>query len=64
MMNKAYKFRIYPTSQQETFLMKELGLKRLYWNLSLAAKNVDHSYKLKSYKETFAELKPEALEWC
>ena len=63
-MNKAYKFRIYPTSQQETFLMKELGLKRLYWNLSLAAKNVDHSYKLKSYKETFAELKPEALEWC
>ena len=63
-MNKAYKFRIYPTSQQETFLMKELGLKRLYSNLSLAAKNVDHSYKLKSYKETFAELKPEALEWC
>lgn len=64
MENRAYKFRIYPTSQQETFLMKELGLKRLYWNLSLAAKNADHSYKLKSYKETFAELKPEALEWC
>ena len=39
-------------------------MKRLYWNLSLAAKNADHSYKLKSYKETFAELKPEALEWC
>lgn len=64
MENRAYKFRIYPTPQQETFLMKELGLKRLYWNLSLAAKNADHSYKLKSYKETFAELKPEALEWC
>ena len=64
MENRAYKFRIYPTSQQETFLEKELGLKRLYWNLSLAAKNADHSYKLKSYKETFAELKPEALEWC
>ena len=64
MENRAYKFRIYPTSQQETFLEKELGLKRLYWNLSLAAKNADHYYKLKSYKETFAELKPEALEWC
>ena len=64
MENRAYKFRIYPTSQQETFLEKELGLKRLYWNLSLAAKNADHSYKLKSYKETFAGLKPEALEWC
>ena len=64
MENRAYKFRIYPTSQQETFLEKELGLKRLYWNLSLAAKSSDYSYKLKSYKETFAELKPEALEWC
>ena len=64
MENRAYKFRIYPTSQQEIFLEKELGLKRLYWNLSLAAKNADLSYKLKSYKETFAELKPEALEWC
>ena len=64
MENRAYKFRIYPTPQQETFLQKELGLKRLYWNLSLAAKKADHSYKLKSYKETFAELKPEALEWC
>ena len=42
MENRAYKFRIYPTSQQETFLEKELGLKRLYWNLSLAAKNADH----------------------
>lgn len=55
MENRAYKFRIYPTSQQETFLEKELGLKRLYWNLSLAAKNADHSYKLKSYKETFEQ---------
>ena len=64
MENKAYKFRIYPSSQQEIFLLKELGLKRLYWNLALAAKNSDHSYKLKSYKETFAEFKPEALEWC
>ena len=64
MENRAYKYRIYPTPQQETFLMKELGLKRLYWNLSLAAKNADHSYKLKSYKETFEQYKPEAIEWC
>ena len=63
-MNKAYKYRIFPTSQQETFLMKELGLKRLYWNISLANKNADHSYKLKSYKETFEQYKPDAIEWC
>ena len=63
-MNKAYKYRIFPTSQQETFLQKELGLKRLYWNISLANKNADHSYKLLSYKETFEQYKPEAIEWC
>ena len=63
-MNKAYKYRIFPTSQQESFLQKELGLKRLYWNISLANKNADHSYKLKSYKETFEQYKPEAIEWC
>lgn len=63
-MNKAYKYRIFPTSQQETFLQKESGLKRLYWNISLANKNADHSYKLKSYKETFEQYKPEAIEWC
>lgn len=63
-MLKAYKYRIYPTAEQETFLQKELGLKRLYWNISLANKNADHSYKLTSYKETFSKYKPEALEWC
>src|SRR5574344_1426306 len=63
-MLKAYKYRIYPTPEQETFLQKELGLKRLYWNISLANKNADHSYKLTSYKETFSKYKPEALEWC
>ena len=63
-MMKAYKYRIFPTSQQETFLMKELGLKRLYWNISLANKNADHNYKLTSYKETFQKYKPEALDWC
>ena len=61
-MNKAYKYRIFPTSQQETFLQKELDLKRLYWNISFANKNTDHSYKLKSYKETFEQYKPEAIE--
>lgn len=62
-MLKAYKYRIFPTQEQETFLMKELGLKRLYWNISLANKQADHSYKLVSYKETFSKYKPEALEW-
>ena len=61
-MNKAYKYRIYPTAEQETFLLKEAGLKRLYWNLSLAAKNTDHSYKLQSYKEVFSQFRPEALK--
>lgn len=63
-MNKAYKYRINPTSQQETFLKKEIGLKRLYWNISIANKSSDHSYKLKSYKETFETYKPEAIDWC
>ena len=63
-MLKAYKYRIYPTQDQELFLRKELGLKRLYWNISLANKQADHSYKLSSYKETFSKYKPEALEWC
>ena len=60
-MLKAYKYRVYPTQEQEIFLQKELGLKRLYWNISLANKNADHSYKLTSYKETFSKYKPEAL---
>ena len=63
-MLKAYKYRIYPTEKQETFLCKELGLKRLYWNLALAAKQENHKYQLKGYKQIFDEFRPEANEWC
>lgn len=37
-MLKAYEFRIYPTEDQEQFLLKTNGLCRLYWNMQLARK--------------------------
>jgi putative transposase len=61
--NRAYEYRIYPNPQQETFLLKTLGLCRLYWNTNLAQKNDDHSNKLLTYHQLFTKYKPEALEW-
>lgn len=37
-MLKAYEFRIFPTKEQEQFLLKTNGLCRLYWNTTLAKK--------------------------
>lgn len=37
-MLKAYEFRIFPTKEQEQFLLKTNGLCRLYWNTALARK--------------------------
>lgn len=37
-MLKAYEFRIFPTKEQEQFLLKTNGLCRLYWNTTLARK--------------------------
>ena len=37
-MVKTYEFRIFPTKEQEQFLLKTNGLCRLYWNTSLARK--------------------------
>ena len=34
-MYKAYKYRIYPTSEQETLLAKSFGCARWFWNYSL-----------------------------
>ena len=34
-MYKAYKYRIYPTSQQETLLAKSFGCARWFWNYAL-----------------------------
>lgn len=58
-----YKFRIYPTEEQETLFLKTMGLKRLYWNLVLDAKEKDHKYKIPSMVKAFEQLKPEAVEW-
>ena len=67
-MLKAYEYRIYPTKEQEQFLLKTNGLGRLYWNLSLARKQEafenNEKWNIGSYKAVFAELKPEAVEWC
>lgn len=63
-MLKAYEFRIYPTKEQERFLLKTNGLCRLYWNTCLAKKQEDHKWKIGSAKVVFEELKPEAIDWC
>lgn len=63
-MLKAYEFRIYPTKEQEQFLLKTNGLCRLYWNTCLAKKQEDHKWKIGSAKVVFEELKPEAIDWC
>lgn len=60
---KNYKFRIYPTEEQETIFLKTMGLKRLYWNLVLDAKQKDHKFKIVSMVKAFEQLKPEAVEW-
>lgn len=63
-MLKAYEYRIFPTKEQEQFLLKTNGLCRLYWNTCLAQKQFDHKWKIGSYKVVFEELKPEAIDWC
>lgn len=66
-MLKAYEFRIYPTQEQQDFLLKTAGLGRLFWNLSLARKQeafeAGTQVKLLTAKQLFSEIKPEALEW-
>lgn len=67
-MLSAFEYRIYPTKEQEQFLLKTNGLGRLYWNLSLAKKQEafenNEKWNIGSYKAVFTELKPEAVEWC
>ena len=66
-MLKAYEFRIYPTKEQEQFLLKTNGLCRLYWNMQLARKQEAYqngqSCKILTAKQLFTELKPEAVKW-
>lgn len=61
---KAYKFRIYPNQEQETLLLKTAGLGRLYYNICVSQRSVDHKWQIGSYKKVFEECKPEALDWC
>jgi putative transposase len=63
-MLKAYEYRIFPTKEQEQFLLKTNGLCRLYWNTCLAQKHADYKWKIGSYKAVFEAHKPEAIEWC
>ena len=64
---KAYKFRIYPTLEQEQMFLQANGLCRLYWNVALAKKQEEYekgnNWKIGSAKSVFEECKPEALEW-
>lgn len=48
-MNKAYKFRIYPTSEQQVMLAKTFGCVRFIYNRMLAD-------KIKYYEETKQKL--------
>ena len=61
---KTYKFRIYPNQEQETLLLKTAGLGRLYYNICVSQRNIDHKWQIGSYKRVFEECKPEALDWC
>jgi len=67
-MLKAYEFRIFPTKEQEQFLLKTNGLCRLYWNTALARKQEswdnNEKWNIGTAKKVFEECKPEAIEWC
>ena len=67
-MLKAYEFRIYPSKEQEQFLLKTNGLCRLYWNTCLSKKQEEfekgNKWNISSAKKVFEECKPEAVEWC
>lgn len=66
-MLKSYKFRIFPTEEQEQMFLQASGLCRLYWNTALAKKQEEYkkgnNWKIGSAKAVFTECKPEALEW-
>ncbi len=62
-MNKAYEYRIYPTTEQVSIFNKTLGLCRLYYNLVVENKNRNRTFRIEGYKPIFTKFKPEALEW-
>ena len=52
-INKGYKFRIYPTKEQEEFFLKTFGGCRFVWNYILQAKEDAYSYG--GIKTTYGE---------
>ena len=58
MVEKAYKFRFYPTPEQESLLRRTLGCVRLIYNLALAARTTAwyENKERVSYKQTSAML--------
>ncbi|MCU0104408.1 helix-turn-helix domain-containing protein, partial [Acholeplasma vituli] len=63
-MNKAFKFRIYPTESQKTLIHMTLGHNRFLWNKMLEDKqkhyelNKTHLYNRPAqYKDTYPFLK-------
>ena len=58
MVEKAYKFRFYPTPEQQSMLLRTLGCVRLIYNKALAARTTawyEHQERV-SYKQTSAML--------
>ncbi|MDE5118422.1 MAG: helix-turn-helix domain-containing protein, partial [Trichodesmium sp. St2_bin2_1] len=58
MVEKAYKFRLYPTPQQESLLRRTLGCVRLVYNKALVARTeawYEHQKRV-GYKQTSAML--------
>lgn len=59
---KAYKFRLYPTDEQQIFFAKSFGCARFIWNRMLADKINHHQIHKKNLKNTPAQYKKE-FEW-
>ena len=67
MIQKGYKYRIYPNREQEIFLMKSFGCARFVYNWTLALKNQEYTNTKKSsnyyeLNKKLPELKNE-YEW-
>jgi putative transposase len=63
-MNRSYKFRIYPTTEQQIFLAKTFGCCRFVYNLYLAQSKQDYEterlpFSYSRYAHAMKELKNE-----
>lgn len=61
-MNKAYKFRLYPSKEQEIFINKTIGSARFIYNKMLADKIEHYNLHKKKLNNTPAQYKKE-FEW-